>query len=482
MKKIFNYKKIFSIIFLTTMFISCSDELDTTSGRYATGDQVKESSLGGQSLTEGAYSFLFDQSLSTRHDYFGLASIMLSTDLTGQDINQVVHHWFGWDYKVQDRNATYSRTRNNWNFLYKLVNISNSIIKSTDPNSSDDNVRFSSGQGYALRAFAYHYLVRLYQHTYKGHEDAPGVPIYTEVDAKGKPRATVKEVYDFMVSDLKTAVKALKGFERPNKSVININVAQGILARVYLDMEEWDKAAEFAKKAREGYPLMSSSAYKSGFNDINNQEWIWGSIMSVESFKEGGKYQTFVAHMATTTPGYTGLLGAYKAIDKKLYEQIADTDVRKEVFFFEKDPEKAKYPNYSNNKFIDVSGAFDMDIVYMRAAEMYLIEAECKARLGSGGADELYELVHERNPKYKKSTKTGDELVKEVILQRRIELWGEGFGWFDLKRLKKGIDRSYEDSNHREKVKADAEDNATFVYQIPITEFESNPNIKQQND
>ena len=38
----------------------------------------------------------------------------------------------------------------------------------------------------------------------------------------------------------------------------------------------------------------------------------------------------------------------------------------------------------------------------------------------------------------------------EVWWQRRVELWGEGFATFDIKRLNKGIIRSYANTNHIE--------------------------------
>lgn len=475
MKKIFNITKLALLISLLVLS-SCNEELDTSPGEFPSTEQLSNSPSGGEALLSGAYAVLYDQSISTRDDYFGLGSIMLSTDLTAQDMTQVKHSWFGWDYRAKNRIATYSRTRNNWRFFYKIVNNANSIIKSSDPKSTDANIKASAGQGYALRAFAYHYLVRLYQHTYVGHQSSLGVPLYTENDVDGKSRATVQEVYDLMISDLKTAIEALDGYNRSNKTIINVNVAHGILARVYLDMEEWSKAAQHANLARKGYPLMTKSEYTAGFNTISNGEWMWGSEMTPEAYKEEGKYQTFVSHIATQTAGYTGIIKLFKAIDKKLYEAIPSTDIRKKVFFFG----DTKYADYINKKFIDKPGnAFDMDIVYMRASEMYLIEAEAKARMGSGGADELYDLVSKRDESYVKSTSTGNTLVEEILLQRRIELWGEGFNWFDLKRLKKGINRNYPGTNHREAISRDAEDNATFIYQIPTVEFESNPKMTQ---
>ena len=83
-------------------------------------------------------------------------------------------------------------------------------------------------------------------------------------------------------------------------------------------------------------------------------------------------------------------------------------------------------------------------VCFMRASEMLLIEAEARAEMG--GANEataqalLNELNKERQPGYT-CTKSGDELIEEVRLYRRLELWGEGFNFFDFKRWNIAIDR-----------------------------------------
>ena len=82
----------------------------------------------------------------------------------------------------------------------------------------------------------------------------------------------------------------------------------------------------------------------------------------------------------------------------------------------------------------------------MRAAEMVLIEAEALARQGKNAeaATVMAELMKNRQPSWNAASVN----VNDVLLQRRIELWGEGFSYFDLKRNNKGIDRNYEGSNH----------------------------------
>ena len=76
--------------------------------------------------------------------------------------------------------------------------------------------------------------------------------------------------------------------------------------------------------------------------------------------------------------------------------------------------------------------------------------------------------------------------VEDVYLQRRIELWGEGFSYFDLKRLNKGIDRNYAGSNHLSggyKLVVPAQD-VRWTYQIPQREMQENKLIteEEQND
>jgi hypothetical protein len=116
----------------------------------------------------------------------------------------------------------------------------------------------------------------------------------------------------------------------------------------------------------------------------------------------------------------------------------------------------------------------------MRAAEMYLIEAEAQARSGnaSEAANVLYELVSTRDPGYTKSTKTGNSLVSEIHLQRRIELWGEGFSWLDMKRNGVDLERDYEGSNHSAfgKFNRPISDNQ-MLFQIPERELDNNVEI-----
>ena len=69
---------------------------------------------------------------------------------------------------------------------------------------------------------------------------------------------------------------------------------------------------------------------------------------------------------------------------------------------------------------------------------MLLIEAEANYYLSSdptAAQNSLVELNKNsgRDPQYT-CTATGEDLLKEIKKYRRLELWGEGFSWYDCKR------------------------------------------------
>ena len=114
----------------------------------------------------------------------------------------------------------------------------------------------------------------------------------------------------------------------------------------------------------------------------------------------------------------------------------------------------------------------------MRASEMVLIEAEAKAQKGDqgGAATTLKELMALRDPSWNRSVATVDEVYK----QRRLELWGEGFALFDHLRLKKGINRAYEGSNHLSTCRYTINAGSWyFLYQIPQTEIDNNAALSE---
>jgi hypothetical protein len=97
-------------------------------------------------------------------------------------------------------------------------------------------------------------------------------------------------------------------------------------------------------------------------------------------------------------------------------------------------------------------------------------------------AQALFAMAKTRDASYVLSTKTGTALIDEIMIQRRVELWGEGFRWYDLKRLDLPLDRT--GSNHTAAItnnimQVAAGDNR-WNFPIPQDEMDSN-NLMVQN-
>ena len=496
------FTKYFAAALLTVAGLSaCSDSfLDTEYTEYL--DEEAAAVAGGENpdvFLNGMWSWAvtFGQ-VSTAHDDFGYMSSLHATDMMGEDIAMGAAHWFSYDYQLDNRMYNYRRTRAHWANYYTMIAKANEII-SLYPNGGETvGQKGLLGQALAIRGLAYMHLIQLYQFTVDEsgniNSNAPGVPMmFTTADGKSeeeiaalKGRNTVGEVFAMIESDLTKAVENLEaGYERPNKNYIDASVANGILARYYLLSQQWQKAADAAHKARQNYQMMpaTESGLFDGFVTVNNTEWMWGFAHTTETQTT---YASFFSMISNLAPGYAGMGLAPRLIDARLYAQIPDTDYRKLWFVGpEGDPtqptEGAKLP-YANIKFGHLSDWTD-NYMYMRAAEMVLIEAEAYAHMGNGAqaAQVLKVLMSARQPDWSKASVS----VEDVYLQRRIELWGEGFAFYDLKRLNKGIDRNYEGSNHLAgyKLTVPAHD-VRWRYQIPQAEMQENKLIseEEQND
>jgi len=176
-------------------------------------------------------------------------------------------------------------------------------------------------------------------------------------------------------------------------------------------------------------------------------------------------------------------LGLQKQMPQYLFDTIPDTDVRKQVVvepgddeWF--DPWGIPVPTYTVVKFF-AGGTWAADYLLMRAAEMYLIEAEAAAEAGQDVVAQtaLNALLDSRNPGTSSSS-AGKVLIDEIRLQRRIELWGEGFGLFDIKRWKIPLNRRDHDPSLCVVTDWPANSNK-FNMRIPQCEIDANDAISE---
>jgi len=503
-------KKIFlSLFFITStiLFSSCSDDmLETAPTDRVAGTELFKTTEGAQVAMNGIYRMLYtssDWTTGNTHQNFGILSTKLYTSLMGEDMLQdaMGNGWFYFDYRYDVRSRYTSsswRPYATWNFYYQIVSNANYVLGSKDILTGEqvviDNI---IAQAYTMRAYAYFILIQSFQQTYVGHEQSPGVPLYTEpttAETEGKGRGTVEDVYQQINSDLDNAIALFTGDKtrQMHKSHVDYYVANAIKANVMMVQNKWTEAAGFANEAlsKPNLSMASGNTLHSGFNSVNMEGVMWGAEIIPD---QSGIYASFFAHMDASADRYAR--SSRKCIYNWLYDKIPATDTRKKWWNGPSDGGTNETKPYNQVKFRYSDKSTDLgDYIFMRAEEMQLVKAEALCRAGNytEAKDALVSLMKLRDPGYEMSLEglemsneltmgsIGDvnTLLDMIVLQRRIELWGETERIFDILRMKTGFDRNAVGSNHTQKlpnINTLQPDNKEFILTIPQKEFDSNP-------
>lgn len=465
----------------------------------------------------GIYRSMYTAGWSTTgntHQCFGISAYNLMAEVMGDDMIMGASGsgWFWFDaiYNVKGRFTSGAwRSYDLWNAYYTWIANANYILAAEETMGGATNDKnYAIGQAYAVRAYSYFMLAQSFARTYKGHENEPCVPLYfepTTTSTTGQPRSKVSEVYAQITSDINKAVELLQGLPQQQSAHMSYGVAQGIRARIALVMEDWATAEQAAEEAiaKSGKKIIKVNDFI-GLNDVTKSNVMWGAQIISD---QAGGYASLFAHMDTVA-SYG--LGAPKMITLSLYNKISDTDERRAWF-----PDPESYEIHSafnpNNPDYGFNGAplqrkmyfsdpaqWLGDYIWMRVEEMYLTAAEAECRQGKDGEarEHLMALMSQRDPSYT-CTKSGKDLapltngstgslLEEIILQRRIELWGEGTRVWDIKRLKQGFVRDAADGWNtgallRGRPTTDPE-NYMWVLTIPQAEFDGNMNMTVEND
>lgn len=431
----------------------------------------------------GAFSRLHNYSPGSprSHDESGLQTIKIINELMADDVAFINLTHYRWDYGMENNQAPYRRTSFIWKFFYTTIKDANDVIKVLEPvTDKSEKVSNDLAQAYFLRSFCYFNLIRHYQFNLKGHEEELSIPLVTDKTVGAQGKAKTQDVYNLILSDIESAVQLLKTITVSGKTTASYQTANGLAARIYLTIGEWEKAAAAAKTARGSIaPMSEVELLEKGFSSIEPSAVLWGYRDSKETAMG---ILSFNSHMSRFNYGYSQVLKAYKRIDTRLLKLIPDTDIRSK--WFAKDGEEFKGQTCSTGdikKFYDIDAEVNVaDNIHMRVEEMYLIEAEALARQGGhdGEAQQvLNSLVSTRDNTFNTSL-TGTALIDQILVQRRIELFGEGFRLMDLMRLNKGFTRDYEGSNHNSNYKLTVSpEDPRYLHAIPQSEIDTNKEI-----
>ncbi|MEC4113062.1 RagB/SusD family nutrient uptake outer membrane protein [Myroides pelagicus] len=374
----------------------------------------------------------------------GFGTVLRTNDAMGNDI--VVNRNYGYRNHYAFT-ALYNREGTNthsWNLTYKTINNANNVIEKVyaSKGSVIEKQRVK-GQALALRGFMYLHLASSYALAVDVNPDAIVGPIYlkaTTPTTVPNPGATVVEVYNQAISDLEEALTLIpESYVRDHKYQFDLNVVQGLLARAYLYTQNWEKAKLYSGKVLKKYSgLMTEGDYKSGFNDASNVEWIWAHQQTASN--SNASYQ-FNFLDVTSKESYYFSFNA----DPYFKDLFDDGDYRKSMIYWAPDPSNVKpkqgnvaYMRYAKFKF--KSGRI-ADIVLMRSSEMYLINAEASARLGDASALETLNILKRARGAQELTGLDGQALIEQIWIERRKELFGEGFSRVDIVRNQLAVER-----------------------------------------
>ena len=509
-------KTAFAIGAAAALFSGCAEDNVFPQDGSVVPEQIIQVPTALQSYTSAMDAFMIKYDVlagaSVRHWDFGYGGLMIQRDLMGQDLIIVQNYrQLGPWYEVNGMGPDYVYAQMPWRWYYKQIYQANTIIEMIpDPEAVSDEVRRYLGRAYAYRAFCYLDLGRLFiQGRYIGNEDGVTVPIVTPEteDPLNNPRAKARDLYALILDDLGKAETYLAGYNRPSTSVPDQSVVRGLLARTHLDMGNWGEAESYAKAARAGYTALTQAQWgdrSNGFNTpTNNNSWMWCFSATANDDMVKSGIINWTSHMcAENTFGYNGIMGQnYAQIDRHLYDLIPETDFRKTSYVApgatpaqinSNFPQVGQLPTYTSIKFrpslgdyanYDIGAASSTPI--MRMEEMMLIEAEAAGRQDLNRGKQLLEaFVQTRNPAFVSQANWDTEFIEEIWLQRRIELWGEGFATFDLKRLDRPVIRFYEGTNHLSGSRYNHLDGAPswLNFCIVRTEINNNDGISQEQN
>ncbi|MDX9882409.1 MAG: RagB/SusD family nutrient uptake outer membrane protein [Prolixibacteraceae bacterium] len=496
-------KNIYRISFIALLLViatSCDkDFLDVQPTQFLTEQQVAEAAANNPDVIAGSmsgiYTLMFQIGTGGSdpddpdHDDFGQKGYDIFTDFLCSDMALSVST-YGWYRRLTEYTPTvdYTQIENYrpWRYYYRIIRSANSVISALGGNDAVpelDANKHIMGQAKAMRAHSYFYLSQLYATSYD--PAAEILPLYTDPTEPNLPKSTTQEVFELIVNDLTDAIELLETFERSAKNEVNKYVAEGMLAYVYTIMggnDNYQKAKTLTADVitNGGFTLMAADEVvftgdgsKGGFNNVNTPGWMWGVDLTLD---HGLDLISWWGQMDRFTYSYQWA-GDRKSIDKGLYDAIPADDVRKGQF----EP-SGSYALCPSNKFYDparkTGGQRNIitDYVYMRVAEMYLLNAEAAAKSGdeTTAKNSLKALLSQRVPdaSYVDGL-SGQALINEIYLQTRIELWGEGKSYLAMKRNQATIVRG---TNHLSLVGVSIPYNdPRLTFSIPQIEVQNNP-------
>ena len=296
-----------------------------------------------------------------------------------------------------------------YSWLYQVNCFIESALKMTDGADKE----LYRGTGHFFRGLIYYHLTSRWR----------SVPILRVPTNDPVASSSEADCWAFVEEELEAAAALLGPFSGDN-TYVSRQAAQALLARTCLAQGKMSEAARYAE-----------TVITSGHFALDTYENLWDKDKSVEvifAYSNAGADENGIklGDMFRGSPQYipTAEFGRQVLTNDERYGWLHYSDGRYITF--------NKYNTY---------GGYD-PIMVTRLSEMYLISAEAQGR--SAGLGRLNELRNKRGLPALEAFASEEEFVDAILAERRLELAGEGFRWFDLVRTGRyeatlGLDSRY---------------------------------------
>ena len=491
-----NFMRFISILAAVVFVASCIQETYPEGSTIVEEPSIEEllNGLPADMSAAGASGFYASTGM---HVDFGLPSIHIMTDCMLEDMAicgngryfQYNNYAMNLGMGADGAYASYF-----WLVYYKGIRSANEIIARIDADTEDPKELSWLGQALAYRAMFYLDLARLYEPKQNAYVEVNSailgltvpkvIETTTPEQAADNHRLPREEMYEFILDDLQKAEiyldKAAEGGYVQSVTKPSIYAVYGLYVRAYIEMGSWDecpvedvygKAVSYADKVIAEFAPLNVTQWHdpaSGFNkSASNSSWVWG--VTLDSSMTNNLFNFTSMMSAEAQFGYAQF--TCPGINAWLYKQIPDSDFRKSTWYvsgsgleyqfagtLENAEQTKRYAqNYMALKFrpaqgncVDYSVGVAAEHPLMRVEEMHFLRMEALANTDLSAAVSALEAFMNTyrytDGTYECKATTYKEFMEEMMIQKRIEFWGEGVMIYDYKRLNMGITRDYKGS------------------------------------
>ena len=396
--------------------VSCSDFLDQKPDNYISDAAVIQTLSSAKAALNGAYHDLASSS------YYGGQYFDAGVNLAADNVTWTGSLNYYYDFDTHQYSAENQLLSYAWYAIYATVNQINQVIdKVTVLNDgSESERRRIIAEATVIRSLAFFDLARTWGN----------IPVVKQATSSptqfdGVKQTKAKDVYQLVVDDVLAIYNDLS--ESSDRVHVTRSAADAFLARVYLYLEQWDKAEQYASKV------------------IDNGNYALGTIHDLIDNKETAEsiwelaYSSSFTNQQSTYWRSPDQGGRHEwGPSKELVQLLADPTVGGDRKAFYQDFSSAQVPDYFVGTLYH-SSTLDDDVIIFRLAEQYLIRAEARANQQnvSGALSDLNIIRRRANISEIVDVASTQELLNLIADERRVELALEPHRWFDLIRTGK---------------------------------------------